>query len=253
MIKKAFLALMLVGTSLGAWQWWEGRLPYFRVLEAQAVHYLRDSEDAPRTLRAMRQLGSRQDLKDELAGLLKHPNDTVRALAAEYYRFETEPLKPLLEDLSPLVRFEAAASLAALGNAEGRTLLLTMLYPVIVYSPYGGKMQPSKITKTMVKVGETVATIDGKPLPAPVPGLLRSYYDKPGAVLQTGERVAEIEPSEPLRRAALVGLARVGTVTEAEEVMRLSKFFETPNLSQQATLTLQEIQARRPKIQKEIP
>ncbi len=125
-----------------------------------------------------------------------------------------QALLPMLNDSSPMVRYNAALSLVRFGDASGHSQLVEMLKPVKVTAPEAGRITDLAKVGEAIRQGGTMAKIDvnGKTseVRSPIAGRVRSFAVSRGAEVQSGTELATMDPApeqvwEALRALYLVG------------------------------------------------
>jgi biotin carboxyl carrier protein len=125
-----------------------------------------------------------------------------------------QALLPMLNDPSPMVRYNAALSLVRFGDASGRPQLLEMLRPVKVSAPQAGRVTDLAKVGEAIRQGGTIAKVDvngsSVEVRSPIAGRVQSFSVARGAQVQSGTDLAMMDPSpeqvwEALRALYLVG------------------------------------------------
>src|SRR5262249_34948617 len=123
----------------------------------------------------------------------------------------------MLEDSEPLVRRNAALSLARFGDSAGRAELQSMLRPFPLRSPGEGVLRYRLNVRDAADRGTLVARLEGAGKPSlevrsPLPGKIQVKTAVEGAPVQPNQQIALLEPSadhvwEALRALYVVGAA----------------------------------------------
>jgi biotin carboxyl carrier protein len=180
------------------------------------------------------------------------PNLEIRQTAAwimgqdhSYAPFHDALLK-LIHDPQPMVRRNAALSLAACGDAAARPELLAMLRPYSVSAPVAGPVRYRLKLGDYVNPGTLLARVGETEVRSPVPGEVRSLEHKEGDSVAPGGTLAELSVDKNHVWEALRALYVVGLPDDLEDVQRFTR--PVPGLpevvARQASLTAQAIQAR---------
>jgi hypothetical protein len=129
-----------------------------------------------------------------------------------------DALSGMLEDPSLIVRGNAALSLVSFGDNSGREQIVSLLEPVSITSPSGGRITDAAKVGTPVHQGGLVATLrDGqqvRELRAPISGRIRTLNLTTGSTASSGVPVATIDPEEEQVWEALRALYMIGKVQD---------------------------------------
>jgi len=157
-----------------------------------------------------------------------------------------EALLKLLRDPEPMVRRNAALSLAAFGDTASRPELVAMLHPFTVQAASDGVVRYRLKLGDYVNPGTLLARVGESEVRAPAPGEVRSLEKREGERVKPGDSIAELSADKNHVWEALRALYIVGRPEDLEDVQR----FVHPapglpeNVARQANLTAQAIQAR---------
>jgi len=241
---------------------WFGR----ELTDEEIREYLADQEKPRKAQHALVQISERMSAGDpsaeqwypdiiELAG---HSLAELRVTAAwvmgqgrESQAFH-DTLLTLLDDDAPLVRRNAALSLAGFADPTGRPVLQSMLRPYTITSPHAGKLQNRLEPEDTVSQATLLARIEqtGAEEPAeirsPVPGVVRERLLKDGSDVTVGDEIMVLDPDYDHVFQSLRALFLVGTEEDIEDVRRFLRPREgmPANVAQQARLTADEIRRR---------
>ncbi len=177
----------------------------------------------------------------ELVRISEHSEVAVRVSAAWCMQFDAhrdafgERLREMLtNDPSPMVRRNAATSLAKSGDAAARPVLRAMLAPLTVTAGAGGRVGSVLDVGQIVREGDLVARLQRQPsdhdsdeseaeddadwidVRAPVPGTVSDVLVSEDDEIEPAAAVVRLDPSLEHIRNAIVGLALVGTAEDAE-------------------------------------
>jgi hypothetical protein len=247
---------------------WHGTW-FGRALTDQEIsEYLADQEKPRHAQHALVQISERMSRGDTsvrqwypqiifLAGhSLPELRLTVAWLMGQDNQNETfhEKLRELLQDSSPMVRRNAALSLARFGDAAGRPELLAMLQPFTVTAGQAGVVTNRLREGDTVDRGTLVARIaapgQGEPveLRSPVPGVVRQQLHPDGTGLNAGDGVTLLGPDAGHAYEALRALYLVGKRDDVETIRPfLMPNEETPTqVVQQARLTIEHLNGSTP-------
>ena len=218
---------------------WFGR----SLSDEKIVEYLTD-EKKPRNIQhALTQIEQRIEQGDPTAKkfyprilqLAKSPTGEVRKTVAwvmgqdntseDFHR----ALLELLKDSEPLVRRNAALQLVRFGDASGRPELRAMLQPFEARSPIAGTIVSILPVGSQLRAGALLARIraasstsaapgDVQEFRAPVDGEITSLAVREGDSVTSGQAIGSLKPDETSVKAALRGLAYVGTKDDSSMI-----------------------------------
>jgi len=165
---------------------------------------------------------------DELVRVSAHADRSVRIAAAWAMQHGT-PRDAFLarltemaaEDPAPLVRRNAATSLAALGDPAGRPVLAEMLSDHVVSAPLAGRAEPAVTVDLPVQEGMLLARIDlgdGRTaeVRAELPGRVTELLVEDEAEVAKGAPLVRVAPSTEHVRNAVIALVMVGTEADLD-------------------------------------
>ena len=152
----------------------------------------------------------------------------------------------LIYDPEPMVRRNAALSLAGFGDGAARSELVAMLRPYIVRAPVAGPLRYRLKLGDYVNPGTLLARVGETEVRSPVPGEVRSLEHKEGDAVAPGDALAVLSADTHHVWEALRALYVVGQAEDLEDVLRFTRPLPglPASLAQQAALTAQAIQAR---------
>lgn len=241
---------------------WFGR----ELTDEEIREYLADQEKPRKAQHALVQISERMSAGDpsaeqwypDIVELAGHSLAELRVTAAwvmgqgrENQAFH-DTLLTLLGDNEPLVRRNAALSLAGFADPTGRPVLQSMLRPYTITSPHAGKLQNRLEPEDTVSQATLLARIEqtGAEEPAeirsPVPGVVRERLLKDGSDVTVGDEIMVLDPDYDHVFQSLRALFLVGTEEDLEDVRRFLRPREgmPANVAQQARLTADEIRRR---------
>ena len=261
--RKAYLLIALFAVALVAlpflfwYATWFGR----PLNDAQIDEYFADREKPRHAQHALVQLGERlshhQNVSrwyPQVVAQAASPNQELRQTAAwimgqvrDYQPFH-EALRRLIHDPVPMVRRNAALSLAAFGDAEARPELVAMLRPSIIVAPAAGELHYRLKAEEYVNPGTLIARVGNLEVRAAVPGEVRSLDAADGSHVASGQPLADLSADQNHVWEALRGLYLVGERADLEDVRRFTH--PQPGMpeivQQQAANTVQAIESRPP-------
>lgn len=241
---------------------WFGR----ELTDEEIREYLADQEKPRKAQHALVQISERMSAGDptaeqwypDIVKLAGHSLAEIRVTAAwvmgqgrENQAFH-DTLLTLLGDDEPLVRRNAALSLAGFADPTGRPVLQSMLRPYTITTPHAGKLQNRLEPEDTVSQATLLARIEqtGAEEPAeirsPVPGVVRERLLKDGSDVTVGDEIMVLDPDYDHVFQSLRALFLVGTEEDLEDVRRFLRPREgmPANVAQQARLTADEIRRR---------
>jgi biotin carboxyl carrier protein len=252
----ALFALALVLFPFLFWYYtWFGR----KLGDSDLDEYFADRSKPRHIQHALVQLGERishgQNVSrwyPQVIAQAASPNLEIRQTAAwimgqdrAYTPFH-ETLLKLVHDPQPMVRRNAALSLAAFSDAAARPELVAMLRPYAVPAPVAGPVRYRLKLSDYVNPGTLLARVGETEVRSPVPGEVRSLEHKEGDILAPGDTLAELSVDKNHVWEALRALYVVGRPEDLEDVQRFTRPVSgLPEVvARQASLTSQAIEAR---------
>ena len=259
--RKAYLLIALFAVALVAlpflfwYATWFGR----KLNDSQIDEYFADRDKPRHAQHALVQLGERlshhQNVSrwyPQVLAQASSPNQELRQTAAwimgqdhSYAPFH-DALRRLIHDPVPMVRRNAALSLAAFGDDEGRPELVAMLRPSTIVAPAAGELHYRLKADEYVNPGTLVARIGDVEVRAQVPGEVRSLDAADGSRIAGGQPLAELSPDPSHVWEALRGLYLVGGRSDLDDIRRFTRpVAGMPEVVQrQAANTVQAIESR---------
>jgi biotin carboxyl carrier protein len=134
-----------------------------------------------------------------------------------------EALLKLVRDPEPMVRRNAALSLAAFNDAAARPELNAMLKPYTVTAPAPGVVRYRLKAGDYVNPGTMIAHIGGVEVRSPVPGEVRALEKNEGAAVKPGDPLADLAADKNHVWEALRALVLVGQKDDLEDVQRFTR------------------------------
>ena len=259
--RRAYLLIALFALALVLFPFlfwystWFGR----KLSDSDLDAYFADASKPRHIQHALVQLGERLSHGRKAArwypkviGQTASPNLEIRQTAAwimgqdrAYPPFH-EALLKLIHDPEPMVRRNAALSLAGFGDGAARGELVAMLHPYLVRAAAAGTVRYRLKLGDYVNPGTLLARVDEAEVRSPAPGEVRSLEHKEGDAVAPGDALAELSADKNHVWEALRALYVVGQAEDLEDVRRFTR--PVPGLpesvARQAALTLQAIQAR---------
>ena len=203
---------------------WFGR----QLTDNELDQFIHDQQKPRHIQHALVQLGERIQRRDPSAQrwypdavrLASSPVEEIRNTDAWIMgQDNTRPefhqaLLPMLNDSSPMVRYNAALSLVRFGDASGRPQLLEMLKPVKVKASQAGSITDLAKVGEAIRQGGTIAKVEvngnAVEVRSPIAGRVQSFGVDRKAQVQAGTELATMDPApeqvwEALRALYLVG------------------------------------------------
>jgi biotin carboxyl carrier protein len=260
--RKAYLFITLFALAvvlfpfLFWYQTWFGR----KLSNSDLDQYFADKSKPRHAQHALVQVGERmsrhQDVTRWYPRVIEQagsPSLEIRQTAAwimgqdrEYAPFH-DMLRKLLHDPEPMVRRNAALSLAGFGDAASRAELVAMLRPYAITAPAAGTLKYRLKLGDFVNPGTLVAHVGDLEARSPVPGEVRALERRDGAAVQPGEPVADLSVDKNHVWEALRALYIVGQSADLEDVERFARPLPgmPDTVARQAALTAQAIRSRK--------
>ena len=260
--KRAYLLIcvfILLAISLPVYfvyQTWFGR----KLTDAQIDEYFADTAKPRHAQQAMVQVEERisrhQDASrwyPQVVAQASSPSLEIRETAAWVMQYDHsyapfhDALLRLIHDPQPMVRRNAATSLASFGDSAARPELIAMLRPFTVTAPASGALKYRLKVGEYVNPGTLIAHIGDAEVRSQVPGEVREFDAKEGPV-RSGDALVDLSVDRSHVWEALRALYLVGEPADMEYVERFNRPVAgmPDNIRQQAALTAQAIQARHP-------
>lgn len=259
--RKAYLLIALFSVALVAlpflfwYATWFGR----KLSDSDIDEYFADRDKPRHAQHAMVQLGERLTHRQNISrwypqviAQASKPNPELRQTAAwimgqdrNYAPFH-DVLRRLVHDPVAMVRRNAALSLAAFGDAEGRTELTAMLRTSTIVAPAAGELHYRLKPEEYVNPGTLVARVGDVEVRAQVPGEVRALDATEGSRIAAGQALADLSPDPEHVWEALRGLYLVGDRSDLDDVRRFTHpVAGMPEVvQQQAANTIQAIESR---------
>jgi hypothetical protein len=237
------------------WSTWFGRA----LTDKEMREYLNDNNHPRHIQHAVVQLGQRMSRHDpsatrwyaDLVRLASNPREEVRSTDAWVMGQDTagpgfhETLLKMLDDTSLIVRGNAALSLVSFGDSSGRAQIVSLLQPVAITAPSGGRVVDTAAVGTAIHQGGLIAKLqDGeqtRELRSPITGRVRTLATATGATVVSGTAVAVVEPGEEQVWEALRALYLIGQLEDLPAIRPYQR--ELPEVPER--LRLQAIEAER--------
>jgi len=229
----AIFALALVLLPFLFWySTWFGR----SLTDADLDAYFADASKPRHAQHALVQLGERLSKKQNIARwypqvLAQSASGGVeiRQTAAwimgqdrNYAPFH-EALLRLVRDHEPMVRRNAALSLAAFDDPAARPELVAMLKPYTVTSPAAGVVRYRLKAGDYVNPGTMIAHVGDVEARSPVPGEVRALEKADGTSVKAGDALADLGADKNHVWEALRALVLVGRKEDLEDVQRFTR------------------------------
>lgn len=258
---KAYLVICLLIVAavslpfLFIYQTWFGR----KLTGAQIDAYFADKEKPRHIQQALVQVEERMDRHENatrwyprVVEQASSPSLEIRETAAWVMQYDhsyapfREALLRLLRDPQPMVRRNAALSLAGFGDRAAQPELLAMLRPYTIAATRDGTLKYRLKVGDYVNPGTLIARIGEVEVRTPVPGEVRQLDARDGSAIRAGDPLAELSADQKNVWEALRALYLVGGPEDLEDVRRFMRPVPgmAQNIQQQASLTAEAIQSR---------
>ena len=236
--KRAYLlitvfALLLVLFPFLFWySTWFGR----KLTDEQIDQYFADTSKPRHAQHALVQIGERLAARRDVSRWYpkvveqaSSPNLEIRQTAAwimgqdrNYAPFH-EALLRLVRDPEPMVRRNAALSLAAFDDPAARPELVAMLKPYTVTSPAAGVVRYRLKAGDYVNPRTMIAHVGDVEARSPVPGEVRALEKADGTSVKAGDALADLGADKNHVWEALRALVLVGRKEDLEDVQRFTR------------------------------
>jgi len=252
----SLVALALVLLPFLFWyDTWFGR----RLDDGRLDQYLKEANRPRRAQQALAQIGERIGRGDAAARrwyprvveLASHTSAEMRQTTAwimgQDRRHEPfrAPLRRLLADSSPMVRRNAALSLAGFGDPAALAELRAMLAPSTIAAPGDGTVRYRLKVGEYVNPGTLVARVGESEMRSILPGEIRRLLRPQGSAVRVGEPLVELAADQTHIWEALRGLYLVGEREDLEPVRQIARGMGVSSrIRQQAALTARQISSR---------
>jgi len=252
--KKAYLlicVLILVAVSfpfLFIYQTWFGR----RLSDSDIDKYFADKSKPRHAQQALVQVEERMSRHEnasrwypQVIAQASSPSIELRQTAAwvmqydhSYAPFHAALLR-LIQDPQPMVRRNAALSLAAFNDPAARPELLAMLGPYTLPAPTSGVLKYRLKVGDYANPGTLIAHIGETEVRSPLPGEVRELDSRNGATVKPGDPLADL--SADRNHVYLIGQPQ-----DLEVVLHYTRPVPgmPETIAQQATRTAEAIRAR---------
>jgi len=259
--RRAYLliALFALALVLFPFLFWYGTWFGRKLSDSDLDAYFADASKPRHIQQALVQVGERisrgrkaERWYPKVIGQAASPNLEIRQTAAwimgqdrAYGPFHWA-LLGLIYDREPMVRRNAALSLASFGDGAARGELVAMLRPYLVRAAVAGPVRYRLKLGDYVNPGTLLARVGETEVRSPAPGEVRSLEHKDGDAVAPGDALAELSADKNHVWEALRALYVVGQTQDLEDVRRFTR--PVPGLpesvARQAALTAQAIEAR---------
>ena len=163
-----------------------------------------------------------------------------------------DKLHEMLDDPQPIVRRNAALSLASFNDPAGRVVLLAMLRPFTVQSTDSGvltnRLESGDVVDRDTLLARVARQDQGEPaeVRSPVPGVVAERLLKDGANVHAGDDIVVLSPDPAHAHQSLRALYLVGTPEDIEDIRRFFRPNENlpAHVAEQARLTAEQIRKR---------
>jgi biotin carboxyl carrier protein len=251
-----FALLLVLFPFLFWYLTWFGR----KLTDSQLDQYLADRSSPRHAQHALVQIGERlfqhRDVSRWYSAIIEQsssPSLELRQTAAwimgqerNYPPFH-EALLRLIHDTEPMVRRNAALSLAASGDPAARPELQAMLRPYTITAPAAGTLKYRLKLGDYVNPGTMVGRVGEVEVRADVPGEVRALDRNDGSAVKPGDPLADLSADKNHVWEALRALYLVGQTSDVEDVERYLRPVPgmPESVQRQASLTIEAIRARK--------
>ena len=260
-----FGVVVLLAMVLVPFLFWRGTWFGRPLTDQQIGEYLNDDAKPRHVQHALVQISQRlergyQRVKrwyPRLIALAHHAVTELRVTDAWLMGQDTQSdafhqaLLGMLQDSEPLVRRNAALSLARFGDSTGRPELQAMLRPFPLRSPGDGVLRYRLNVRDKADRGTLLARLESgsqeaSEIRSPLPGKLQVKMAVDGAQVRRDQEILLLEPSADHVWEALRALYLVGTAEDLPDVEKFTRPLPEwpPQIAQQAALTARQIRSR---------
>jgi len=259
--------LTLIALVVIPFLFWRGTWFGRPLTDPEIDQYLNDDARPRRIQHALAQISQRLERLDpaverwypRIAALARHPVTELRVTAAWLMGQDTrsplfhQALPVMLADADPIVRRNAALSLARFADPAGRSELVAMLRPYALRAPRGGVLRYRLKAGEVVNPGTLLARLelarletgDQQPfeIRSPLPGTFERQIAPEGARVSQDQEILSLTPSQDHVWEALRALYLVGA---PEDLAAVERFTRPPadwdeKVGRQARLTAERL------------
>jgi len=255
------LALLFVLMPFLFWNaTWFGR----PLTDSQITKALADNSHPREIQHALTQIEGRIEAGDpsvkhwypKIVGLAYHPVDEIRLTDAWVMGQDNksedfhQALGVLVADPQIMVQRNAALSLVRFGDASGHDVIVAMLRPYDMPSPFAGTLEMRLKPGDVVNPGTLVAHVSSggqsREVRSIVPGTLETWRGANGSTVAVGQPLVTLAPAEGMVWEALRALYLIGRADDLPDVERFADSANStaPRVAQQAQATAQAIRSR---------
>jgi biotin carboxyl carrier protein len=192
----------------------------------------------------------------QMVALAKDPVDEIRVTDAWVMGQDNTSqdfhaaLLPMLDDPNPMVQRNAALSLVRFQDNSGHALIVSMLRPYVMGSPFAGVLASRLKPADIVNPGTLVAHIEsgGKSneVRSQVPGTVERWLVADGSTVTAGQPILSLAPNESMGWEALRALYLAGRPEDLPDVERFVRGNDgmSPQVAVQAQDTARAIRDR---------
>jgi len=259
--RKAYLFITLFALAMVLlpflfwYSTWFGR----KLSDAEIDRYFADPSKPRHAQHALVQIGERlsqhRDASRWYPSILAEgssPNLELRQTAAWIMGQDTnyapfhEALSRMLDDPQPMVRRNAALSLALFADSAARPELIAMLRPFTIWSPVAGKVKYRLKLGEYVNPGTLVAHVGEVEVRSAAPGDVRALDQHEGAEVRQGQELVELSADKNHVWEALRALYLIGQTADLEDVERYARPIPgmPETVAKQAASTAEAIRSR---------
>lgn len=231
---------------------------------AQLADYLQPASNPHDIQHALSQVADRiiagdasvKSFYPQVIALAANPHPEIRAMAAwamgqdnQYAEFHSA-LAPMLADSDVNVRRNSALALVRFQDASGHDVIVNMLRPTAINSPYSGTLRARIKSGESINPGDLLAKIAApggtKDLRSEIPGTFNRWLANDGSAISAGQPVANLLPSDDEVWESLRALYLIGTPADLEAIAPYARGLDgvSPKIAEQARQTMHQIRSR---------
>ncbi|HXU21168.1 MAG TPA: hypothetical protein VN788_11345, partial [Verrucomicrobiae bacterium] len=239
---------------------WFGR----PLTNSQLAEYLNPASNPHDVQHALSQVADRiiagdasvKSFYPQVIALAANPHPEIRAMSAWAMGQDNQSvpfhsaLAPMLADSDVNVRRNAALALVRFQDAAGHDIIVNMLRPTAINSPYSGTLRARIKSGESINPGDLLAKIatpsGTKDLRSEIPGTFNRWLANDGSTISAGQPVANLLPSDDEVWESLRALYLIGTPADLDAIAPYARGLDglSPKIAEQARQTMSQIRSR---------
>ena len=230
---------------------------------AQLAEYLQPASNPHDIQHALSQVADRiiagdasvKSFYPHVIALAANPHPEIRAMAAWTMGQDNQSaefhsaLAPMLTDSDVNVRRNSALSLVRFHDSAGHDVIVNMLRPTAINSPYFGTLRARIKSGESINPGDLLAKIvtpnGEKDLRSEIPGTFNRWLATDGASVSVNQPVANLLPSDDEVWESLRALYLIGTSADLDAIAPYARGLDgvSPKIAEQARQTMNQIRS----------